>query len=384
MNGQIWKRYLNNPNKDNIMLYVNRDTDNLIICQALEYHNYTSFTSHSFFNKYIVDNKIPENKMCFFECIMDYQNKKPYFDIDIESNEFDTIPLIEELKNNINFILNKYEYSILVYTSHTKEKKSFHIIINGVYFSKKEELISFFDKIIERTSEKYIKYFDKSVYSNTQLFRMLGSKKYNKNNTKIFCKELSQNYFIPDRYKKNKKGLNNYNLGISLVTNTTGCCMITDFINKVSGYKKIDYNDYTSINIDVVENILHKKYPNFEIDKILDGIITLRTTEKYYCDICKRSHDSENPYIIVKNITKSVVLVCRRQQDEHGIIKPLLLGTLEDECINLKYTNKKKVYSPKKYEEILNTSKIEDMRMIKKVEKNSFNLKEFSNDFKIN
>ena len=88
MNGQIWKYYLNNKNKDSLLNSFDYDQNTLVICQKLENCKYGIFNSYANFKKYVRQNVKPEEN-CFYECILKKHSRKPYFDIDIKNKTID-------------------------------------------------------------------------------------------------------------------------------------------------------------------------------------------------------------------------------------------------------------------------------------------------------
>ena len=381
MNGQEWKYYLNNKDKDSLLKKYDYDHNNLIVCHKLENMRFGIFSSHSNFNKYVINN-IKDSEICFYECILGKHSRKPYFDIDIENKKIIGDDLIINLKEIIKKVLpDKYNFMILVYTSHTKTKQSYHVILNGIYFSTNSELLEFFNKVKENVKVEYKQYLDFSVYSNIRQFRLLGSHKFGKNNKKIFSESLSENFFIPDIYT-NDIAKNNYKLRISLISNITDCVMITDFVKKPSPRRYYGYSDEN--DVDEIDDLIQNKFPNiFEIDQIRSDrglLITLRKKKSYICVLCNRIHENENPYVIVKGPERSVEFICRRYQDNHKTIKSINLGKLENFDINLIDTKIKNIelFEDK---QINLESKLENMRVIR--EENNFEIKECLKSFNL-
>ena len=155
----------------------------------------------------------------FDEVILGNISQKPHFDIDITKDDFmkmypECIDFEEEVENikdsliesciklleNYNIHL-ELEKNILLYSSHSSVKKSFHLIIDGYYhidhFEAKEFYLLVMYKFMEICDVKYSteKFFkspiiDSKVYGKTQQFRILGCQKRLSGRPKIFEKEF--------------------------------------------------------------------------------------------------------------------------------------------------------------------------------------------------
>lgn len=333
-----WYSYLNNKKEHNLLNNEKINEDNLIICQQLETRKYTVFKDHISFKSY--QEKINERENCFYEIILEKKYRKPYFDIDldIENNEdINEKLIIENLKLSIKTLIE--DSIILIYSSHTEKKLSFHIIINNYYFVNHEECKNFYDKIIEIIDEKYQKFVDNSVYKTIQQFRILNSHKYNRDNKKIFREDLSENFIIPDKYKKFPAGLNNYLLQTSLISNTAGA-------KYLSGYNIIKNNKSTTLNkgfgstsdLEDVLNIFYSIYSAdiFQYLNVIDNngnlLITFRRLSPSYCQECQRVHENENPFITVNGIYRNIYFHCRRK-DNNESYSGKYIGNLGPEII---------------------------------------------------
>ena len=320
-----WFYYFNRKDQDNLL--DNRGSDNnFFICQSCQELKYGDFKNYTEFNKYFKD--IEYEKRCFYEIMVSGKSRKPYFDIDIENSDIDDIKLIKNLKNIILKEIRDFgeKDQVLVYSSNFKDKKSYHIIVNGFYLEDEKSCENFYKKITEQVDEKYKPYIDSSIYKSTQQFRILGSHKYNKDNVKIFRKDLSHNYYIPPNYL-NELGISNYNLSISLVGNIIGCKLLYGYEEK---NEIINYKGYGSS--EDLEEVLKIFYKHFSDSDYLysnivenDGnlLIILRRNSPGYCDVCKRTHNNENPFLSVTGYDRNIFFYCRR--NEKG---GLFLGTL--------------------------------------------------------
>ncbi len=311
----MWFYYFNNKDKNNLMSnFKDKISDeNLIICQELSSRRYTVFKNPAYFYKFFSKSSFDEN--CFYEMMRPGINRKPYFDIDIEDDyEFD----IEKMKTVIKNILGE-KLKILVFTSHYRNKKSFHIVIDGVCFSEVWEMQSFYDEVVSQLPEKDKDYVDDSVYKSVQQFRILGSHKWSKENVKKLDENLSFNYSLPKR-STSEKAKFIHDLSISLVTNTERCEVIQKF--KKPKIQKVNLGIGTASEDDLkdVMKMFYSKYSmndfRFYECKENNGnlLIILRRLNATYCEDCERVHEHENPFIVTSGEFRNIYFYCRRNE----------------------------------------------------------------------
>ena len=310
-----WYYYFNKEGEDNLMKHCkNLDEENLLICQQLETRKYAKFKNFAEFSKYF--HKTPPLERCFYEMIRSENSRKPYFDIDLQISEtFD----IDNLKKIILNLLGD-KTKILVFTSHTTRKKSYHLVVDGLCFPDYRELKNFYDKVLESIPESEKKFLDESVYKSVQQFRIIGSHKYGKQNTKILDLSLSLNYFIPKRLEEKEIGIFNFNLSSSLITNTNYCSLIPGYKVEIKEEKNIGIG--TSCEGDL-EDVLRIFFANYSPDdfkfsqcKERNGnlLIVLRRLNPTYCKSCKRVHESENPFLVTMGEFRNIYFYCRRKE----------------------------------------------------------------------
>ena len=330
-----WYPFLNKSDKENLYKYEKFTDENLVVCHELEYRRYAKFKDYLEFKNF--RDRLNPKDNCFYEIITEKSTRKPYFDIDMEKDE-KTISLhldmIESLKKSILNLID--DAIILVYTSHRKNKYSYHVVISNYYLNDHCEARNFFDSVKEILNEIYYPYLDESVYKTIQQFRILGSHKYLKDNKKILDLELSLNFKIPERYKKFPKGLENYHLLNSLVSDKTGC-------RYLDGYKLADPIEHIHIkgfsstgDTEDVLNIFYSVY-SADVFSYLNSqenngnlLITFRRLKESYCKECDRVHDNENPFVVVSGINRNIYYYCRRREKTDG---GLYLGSLGPEKI---------------------------------------------------
>ena len=331
----------------------------LIVCkEENDFRKFTMFDSLEEFYKY--QSKLPENERCFFETIMGNTWRKPYFDIDINLDEDTNMTretaddLIEELTYNIEKELDSYDIKIIVTTSHTKIKHSYHVIVDGVKLKNPDETRNFARTVM---TPKLRKYADTSVYKPTQQFRILGSKKATKDNKKIIDYGLSKNFRIPPDVNKEM-----YALRCCTVTFTKFCREYTT-LKELLNARNVEMDDFVEEAIDMLETAYPRTF-NVRRIKELDSVnyVELSSNNPYYCKIHKRVHDSENAFVKIKNhmTYRKVFFDCRRiEEHEKKRLRPLYLGSIRikskklDVDFNINDSSKRKVSSGFKFKNLL-------------------------------
>ena len=319
-----WYFYLNNREKENLYDNINEiKQKDVLVCKELKYRRYALFNSRYDLYKDIKDTE--KSKKCYYEIITKHQSRIPFFDVDIdkdEISEFDEDFFFSEIKRIFN---NLYSgKTLLVYTSHTSTKRSYHLLIRGVYLKDEIQSKAMFDEFISNIHKDYVKYFDGSIYSTIRQFRILGTHKYNKDNTKIFRDDLSINFKYTERSKLNEEAKKIYIFYLSLVTNINNCEYLKKFDGVVKEEKTLKPGNCDEGDVDKAMEILYKKLDkgrNFKFSSAMekDGnyIITLKRSYPSYCQICKRTHENENPYLMLVGDSKGLYYNCRRTEGKN-------------------------------------------------------------------
>ena len=330
-----WFYYFNHKDKNSLIKNFKDKIshENLLICQELSTRRYTIFKDYGSFGRFF--QKINFEESCFYEMMRQEDMRKPYFDIDLEDGfDFDIKNLVEVIKTLLGEKLK-----ILVFTSHWENKKSFHVVVDDVCFSELSELQCFYEEVIEKLDEKSRKFVDSSVYKSVQQFRILGSHKWGKKNVKILDENLSFNYSLPERFKKNEKSKFMYDLSISLVTNTHYCEVITKFKSKKTEEKSFGVGTSCEGDLEDVMRIFHSEYSpdDFRLSECKENngnlLIVLRRLNPTYCKQCERVHEHENPFIVTSGEFRNIYFYCRRVEKEKlpgKFLGSLGLPNLED------------------------------------------------------
>lgn len=295
----------------------------------------------------------------FYEIIMGDLPQKPHFDIDIKVSDCpegkDLNELGNEVKNGVianilhvgeeNGVTFSLEKDILVYTSHGEKKRSYHIIIHHHCHSNHEQAKAFYKAVNAKMVEENRVFVDHSVYSSKQNFRLVGSQKIGSYRPKKFCevysfggKEIKHVYDVSFRSEEHKR-LESFK--ISLISWVSECEYLPSFQDDYQReryfkeYVEEDYGDLSDGTIEEAIQILDdtrkslvSKFP-FEVREVKGNIISLRRLRPSWCNMCGRSHEHENPYIMI--VGNDLHFCCRRSNSGSEI-----LGTLTKTTPSLK------------------------------------------------
>ena len=173
----------------------NLSEENLLICfQTPE--NKRFFRLFNSVEKFIPFlEAIDKENQSFFEIIPGFLRQKPHFDIDIKRNEFSETELAtfaEQIRSEIShqfLLLGISPLELRWYSSHSKSKKSFHLVIPGYYFDNNLEAKSLYQFLSDNLPSEYRIYVDHMAYSVLQNFRLLGSSKPGQKRYKKLCRK---------------------------------------------------------------------------------------------------------------------------------------------------------------------------------------------------
>jgi len=316
----------------------------------------------SYIELYLYQRPIPPERKNFYEIIIGEFPQKPHFDVDIKEAEItegvDIDELCEAVKDNLIECVIKVCESvgvkldvatdILLYQSHshpthTTQKRSFHLVVHHYCHSDHHQALAFYEQVTEKMKEEYAIYVDHSVYSSKQNFRLFGHQKLSSGRPKLFqTPMLYRGELITHIYdidlgsesdpKKAEDLLRLETLKESLVSWIEDCEYLPSFQSEEERRKKKSYEDLGDLppeTIKEAEVLITKRDFPFVIRDVKGSIISLRRLRPSFCEICKRVHEHENPYLLV--VEDNVYFCCRRNTE-----KKLLLGKAES---NLKVVN---------------------------------------------
>ena len=325
-----WYYYLNNEKEKNLLAEHSPKEDELVICWQKEKREYTIFENYHAFLTFQEKTDLVER--CFYEIMLPNKMRKIYFDIDLEKGAIDGLELIEAIKKAINDELNN-AVVILVFTSHTETKLSYHLILPEYSLKDEKAAHNFYQIIKDKIAVKYHPSLDASVYKSTQQFRVLGSHKYGKANIKVFDNQLSTNFYFPKRYEKRAAKFN-YLFFLSLVSKVSGCTYLSQYDVKEKKFQIESIGTASEGDLDDILDIFYTQfsYDDFVYHNVVENngnlIITFRRQRSSYCQACKRTHEHENPFLLVKGVERNIYYYCRRQDKDKERTNGLCIGSL--------------------------------------------------------
>jgi len=304
------------------------------------------FKSHADLFNHMMN--IPVHQRSMFEVIPGDRPHKPHFDIDIDMtnnvnvNEImsDVIDAICDTMKNNGIVLDTNN-DILIYTSSGSEKASYHIIINNWKHNNNKDAKNLAKQVRSNFPEHIADYIDKSVYSSKQQFRLLHCSKLRTQRVKIPVPEWKTSKYhikypvIQNMYDEFLASLVSVTIGckflplfydpsLAIVTTTDGRIIQHDDTHEVTeenrvNLKKVDIDKCMISLYSKMEDILgcaknrSDIWNTFNVRSREGGMISLTKRRSYFCPICTRKHENENPYITVNN-NGSVRYHCRRAE----------------------------------------------------------------------
>lgn len=253
---------------------------------------------------------------CYHETILGQYAQKPKFDIDIKDVTVDHQKVFDDVLSAILTVFEelysiklKIDYDILVFTSHSEEKKSFHIIIDNYAHTNNDEAKELYKRVNEIAKCKYI---DDCVYGTTQGFRLLWSSKTPEDSR---IKKFEWEFTFKNKVIKYSKVFleKTKNLEIfrrSLISECSECTILKNiFVPK----PKVIVNQ-VAFNLNKVIEIFgtFDVNKNFEINRVEGSVIVLRKKHSYVCPACLNLHENENPFLTVS--LEGLYFHCRRNK----------------------------------------------------------------------
>jgi hypothetical protein len=264
---------------------------------------------------------IDENKRHFYEM---FNNRIKFFlDIDCKENYNDKEwnILVNTIKNSlINFLNNMTSISninvIRCESKYIKDepKRSCHLIVEDFSFETKycKELYKIFIKTVD---EKLRIYIDDQVYGENRCLRIIGSSKIGSRRVKYdfdnLC-EISFKHFVSNIDNTTYIETCKYYKTLDIVDN-----VIQKGIKKLYSNYDVSCKNYLEV-IKIVHNSFGESVPFFKIRSIKNNIIICDLVKPYYCKCCNRTHELENPFIIIKGTV--IHFYCRRNNISTKII----------------------------------------------------------------
>lgn len=276
---------------------------------------------------YDYQKSLPLNDRNMYEIIPGNKYQKIHFDIDVKKEDLNNFNEVEFFDSIIEGIIKYIKVDldlskdIMIFTSHSSYKKSYHIVIDNYCLRNNIETKQFV-RLILNDFPRLMSYVDNVIYTINRQFRLLGSSKIDTHRIKVLLPEWK--YKNQTIVYKNKSDDESVFIN-SLVSNTNNCKLLDLFeeINETKISKsevKIDYDILTEIKKMFIKTFNCEIF--FDIESYKDGLIIARRLKPSFCNICERVHQHENPYFVV-NKNGDVLYSCRRNDDlvKIGIIK---------------------------------------------------------------
>lgn len=300
------------------------------------YYNYAAFDSH--WDVFHFLKKEPQWRRQYHEVIPEFREQKPRFDIDVDIEKYrlakkadpeirkmslgEVGDLVKDMvleaakkvmkKHDIDLDFNA---DIMVFTSHGKEKRSYHIILNRYFHSCCAQAYAFYIecKRVCLYPELFELLVDPGIYTKNHSIRLLWCNKLSdlsrvKKYTPEFTYHGRKYRHIITQYFEGYED-QNYDeeltklivFGNSLVTFTAECSPMPKFPVKTKKY--VDTEEIDDDTFEKCKAIVDKwdKDNVFEVLEAEKGRIMMKRLVPSYCDICKRVHDKRNPFCYILN-----------------------------------------------------------------------------------
>jgi len=290
---------------------------------------YTSFESHSEFLQYMI--KLPVEKRCFHEVVLDRRPQKMRFDLDIKRYKYFEEKIIEEVNENdvqyffdclIESILDEFSEMgfeinpkdhILVFSSHGKEKWSYHIIIDGFYCETHQDAAELFKNITSkmRKTNEHQDWLDGSIYSVNHCLRTLGSVKEDgrikilEKKWKYKSEEIIFEYPEKPRHENHRLALE---FERSFLTLNSNCYPLPSLVQKqaLDGVEKRPEKQAEEDVIHYASLLFKSLYGDICVPiGSMNNMIMLSRKYPSGCPICERVHENENAFLWLKPIEES-------------------------------------------------------------------------------
>ena len=318
-----WYKLLVKPTESNSPYLFGSETitsENIIVCQELEYHKFAKFSSILDLSRFVSGCKYSHN--CLYEVIRSKQPHKWYADVDIVLEGFEdenskcvlpeeeTPLLIAELKTILVELLSIHVDDILIASSNGYKKHSYHVVVDKWCLANGEEAKAIYQEVRDRMSPKYQGALD-LLYKSTQQFRLYGSHKFGQDRVKEFREDLSS--WKPPIKPKNDEHLELLRFTSFLVGNIAGCKYLPSFVKEKTKSFNNDETELSQVQSEEVMAVFqanYKEHTAFKFTGVSGNFISLKRLRASHCDICERNHQNENPYLLVAN--GCIYFDCRR------------------------------------------------------------------------
>jgi hypothetical protein len=317
--------------------------------------SFSKFASYLSFDAWM--RKVCPEERHFYEVITNSCLQKPYFDIDLKIPGKYSEQYVADIENSVSRLARvassaargaRVAPKSLVFSSNSREKLSYHIVIDGIACISHEEnkdfaafVLSQF-RIESEFDKEVVAAVDRGMYKSLQQLRILGSRKIGTDRTKRARLDLSE--WLPDE-KEKPRLMEARLMCASLITATAECNIMPSdcafFRAKVSKTqssvewkvsRKASKEASVFVSAEEAQTVLdviceklmslgakttpfslrdHLGNCTSEVDTNI-VIIPLCRNAPSWCPSCERVHSAEHPFIRLNTQTKTIFFNCRR------------------------------------------------------------------------
>ena len=276
---------------------------------------------------------LPNESKHFHEVILGWTLQKPRFDIDMtqdkllqgENLDATAQRVIDLLLDSIIKVLAKdnidldIERQVILTSSHSSTKRSFHLILHELVHTNHLEAAAFYERVVEESEDpKFLERFlDAGIYSSNHCLRLLHNNKLNE----IRPKKLETSFMFQGqlrhhtpRRQTDKPQLQRFILFYQSLVNYSCYCEIMPVYRR---------DTFAENNIQLAEGAVARAVEflakdmdmkaddlPFQIRDIKGPIIDLKRLAPSYCKTCDRIHEVVDPYLIISG--NEFYFHCRR------------------------------------------------------------------------
>lgn len=303
--------------------------------------------------------KIPREDRCFHEFIPGHLPQKPHFDIDIDASKvllgniddvaiqtssafitalvetFAALKVTISLSNDVAWYESNSDYQ----GNLRSDKRSYHVIVNGVVWENAIDAMTFTEQVKKRM-QFGSHYVDLGVAKNNSFLRLIGSHKIKGIGE---FSGFKRRMVLPDNYPRfplrepyiglggddgriplDHEAYPLLELEESLVTRFRGETILPSFPRPEK--KAIFDLNISEREVNLVRELLANKYgQQYSIDKTKCNTLYLKSHFRTVCEMCDRRHDSIEPFVFICR-NGEVRFYCNRRPKEKIFI---VLGNIQ-------------------------------------------------------
>lgn len=292
--------------------------------------SYRVFQSQSKFLSFL--EACPEEQRCYHEVIFGWQKQKLKFDLDMEMPAIDAfqqdssasrqekaneiLNVVLESITDMFFMIYFTDCDILICNSSSKDKFSYHIIITSHYVNDCTNAKMFTKNVLNAIPRGYKQFVDHNVNKQTQNFRMVNCHKAKSNRFKRIYATYEDNKvtLIPTKLQKEY-------IELTIITDVSKC---VELPSRVEETVNKTHAEFTADDIDRILEIAAANVSDFSshrMNKTNGRMITFMRSEPSYCEVCERTHHTDNSMILFAPINDNVCdvfLKCRRNANDQS------------------------------------------------------------------